>query len=548
MEDKCFNLTEEPWIKVMMPDCRMREVSLPDVLIHAHEYRDLSGEMKAQDVAILRMLIAVVHTIFTRVDISGDIAPVEDEKDALERWKSLWDLKHFPEEPVKDYLQKWKERFWLFHPERPFYQVATLGKATEYASSKLNGEISESGNKKRLFASFSRETYKMSFPESARWLLFINAFDDCAGKQQDKSEGTRSSTVGWLGKLGIITVVGNNLFETIMLNMTMFNASNLIWEEDVPTWELDHARTGERVAVSIPQNMAELFTLQSRRILLTRENSSVIGYREVVGDEFEQENALNEPMTLWKWNKEKGKQAFKPCLHEREKQVWRDFGLIAGMDQENHKRRPGVIEWCDYLRRKRVLTNKNHFTICAICTRYDSKQSSCITDSFTDEISFHADLLNEVGTIWRDEVIKQIDKIDKVAEKIKEYADDLRIANGIDKDKRSELNENDITAMLWYQKIDNRFREWILKLDPVQTNEERTKIIVEWEIQARNLALKLGQELALEQNNSAFIGRDVKNNGKNTFRYSVPKSYNFYRNRIYEIYKNMREGETKDVE
>ena len=45
-----FNLLDEPWIRVRTRDCRIEEVSLKDVFVHAHEYEDLAGETAAQDV------------------------------------------------------------------------------------------------------------------------------------------------------------------------------------------------------------------------------------------------------------------------------------------------------------------------------------------------------------------------------------------------------------------------------------------------------------------------------------------------------------------
>ena len=71
--------------------------------------------------------------------------------DALERWSALWQLGHFPAEPVRDYLEQWKDRFWLFHPTHPFWQVPQAKIGTEYGAAKLNGEMSESSNKLRLF-------------------------------------------------------------------------------------------------------------------------------------------------------------------------------------------------------------------------------------------------------------------------------------------------------------------------------------------------------------------------------------------------------------
>ena len=39
-----FNLLEEAWIRVLKDDCSEELVSLPEAMIHAHEYRDLCGD------------------------------------------------------------------------------------------------------------------------------------------------------------------------------------------------------------------------------------------------------------------------------------------------------------------------------------------------------------------------------------------------------------------------------------------------------------------------------------------------------------------------
>ena len=153
MKEIEFNLLDEPWIRVRDDSCQVHEVSLTDALLHAHQYTSLSGELPTQDIVILRLMLAVLHTIFSRVDADGNAAELEDEEEAVERWTDLWELGQLPEEPIREYLEKWHERFWLFHPERPFGQVAGLACGTQYGASKLNGEISESGNKVRLFSS-----------------------------------------------------------------------------------------------------------------------------------------------------------------------------------------------------------------------------------------------------------------------------------------------------------------------------------------------------------------------------------------------------------
>ena len=73
---KEFNLLEEPWIKVIHADCREEEVSLVDIFLNAHNYLDLSGDTSAQDIAVLRLLLAILHAVFEQKDEEGNEAPM----------------------------------------------------------------------------------------------------------------------------------------------------------------------------------------------------------------------------------------------------------------------------------------------------------------------------------------------------------------------------------------------------------------------------------------------------------------------------------------
>ena len=85
MEQIEYNLLDERWVRVRGQDYTVQEVSLLDALLHAHEYRDLAGELPTQDAAMLRLLLAVLHTVFSRVDCNGEPAPFEETDDALIR-------------------------------------------------------------------------------------------------------------------------------------------------------------------------------------------------------------------------------------------------------------------------------------------------------------------------------------------------------------------------------------------------------------------------------------------------------------------------------
>ena len=247
----------------------------------------------------------MLHSVFYRVDENGVPSPLENADDAYNRWQNLWEMKRFPEKPIRGYLQQYEDRFWLFHPERPFYQAFT---AKEYndkpiSTKKLNGTISESGNKIRFFSSRSGSTKEsLSFSEAARWLIHINAYDDSSNKPSKHAAKKKmpSSGIGWLGKLGLLTAKGANLFETLMLNFVLYKKDGTLWDSVTPVWELEHVPQEERTEIVMPNDQAKLLTVQSRRLYLVHRENRVIEFYCMGGDFFDEKNMFVEQMTRWR--------------------------------------------------------------------------------------------------------------------------------------------------------------------------------------------------------------------------------------------------------
>ncbi|MDO4466872.1 MAG: type I-E CRISPR-associated protein Cse1/CasA [Bacillota bacterium] len=545
MKEIEYNLIEERWIKVTKQDGTTSEESLYEVLVHAHEYRSLGGEMAAQDMAILRCLIALMHTVICRMDCDGKDSFVQTKEDCIERWKEVWKKGCFSEVSLQRYFEQWHDRFWLFHPERPFYQVPQAVNGTENGVNKLNGEVSESNNKIRLFSHISGiAKEQMGYPESARWLLFLNGFDDCAAKQKDKSEGKRGSSVGWLGKLGLIYSIGNNLFETILLNMPMVTGQDEdVWSADIPTWELETVRSKERETIIMPDNLAALYTLQSRRIFLKRTDSYVTGYGLLGGDFFDDKNTFKEPMTMWKKieDKKTKESYFRPYLHERNRHIWRDFSALA-IENESSVR-PGIVKWIDYLSDERVIPRKRLLTFGVVCVRHDSSQSGSITDSFADDVLFHADLLSEAGKNWQKSIEKQLKHIRNSIEKVDNFVKSLRRAGGQNENGDDSAIEE--ARIIVYQEIDPYFRKWLLQLDSDQEAEERDKLALQLEEQIRACFLRIGESLIDQVGEAAFIGRMVEVK-KKKFNYSAPQAYLRFKKGIYEIYPKVKGDEMNE--
>ena len=85
-----FNLLDEPWIRVMTRERKIDELSLPEALIESHKYVDFAGELEPQNVAVLRLCLAVLHTVFSRYDVDGKPEKLTNAAMARKRWKKLW--------------------------------------------------------------------------------------------------------------------------------------------------------------------------------------------------------------------------------------------------------------------------------------------------------------------------------------------------------------------------------------------------------------------------------------------------------------------------
>lgn len=528
MEQIEFNLVEEPWIRVLKKDGTVQEVSLTDALLHAHEFQDLAGELPTQDVAVLRLLLAVLQTVFYRMDEEGREMPLQSSEEALSRWKILWDMGSFPEKPIRMYLNEWKERFWLFHPERPFYQISQAKVGTEYGAAKLNGEISESGNKVRLFASYSQnKKATMTYAQAARWLLYINGFDDTSAKP--KGKGLPSVGAGWLGKLGILFAQGANLAETLLLNLTLLKNGGTLWEPPLPCWELEQPRCEERTQIAWPNNAAELLTLQSRRLLLKRENHFVVGYSLLGGDFFDKENAFCEPMTIWRAVQEKKNSpaVHQPRRHDPSKQFWREFPAAFPEDDVTHV--PGIVEWITTLQGEKWLERQRMIHFKRVGVAYGDKDFF-VSDTFCDTLTFQMQLLNEMGRPCRKKVISEIQNCEKLAEQIGKLAKGLALAAG----NEGVGSVRDAKEQFYFE-IDQPFRQWLYQLDPEKNVDAAVQV---WREQAKKIACRLGRTMVEEAGTPALVGRSITVKGtEQKLYYSAPKAYHWFLYEINRIYQ-----------
>lgn len=539
MKDIEFNLLDEKWILVRKSDCTVDELSLTDALLKSHEYVELAGELPTQNVSILRLMLAVLHTVFSRYSPQGEPSPLYDSDDAADRWKELWNAGRLPEKPIRDYLASVHDRFWLFHPERPFYQTEAAKIGTEYTASKLNGAVSESGNKIRLFCGCTGvQKSELSYSEAARWLLYVNNYDDTSSKPKGKN--LPSPGAGWLGKLGLITIRGNNLFETLVYNLILLNHKrnfSEVWGPECPAWEPDVPNTAERAEIPMPDNLSELYTLQSRRLWLNRDdNEKVIGYNLLGGDFFEKVDAFIEPMTVWSKVKgnERAGEKFQPRRHDSSVQMWREFSYAFETAEGSHI--PGVVLWTKYI--KQMLPESRKLISFSIASVQYGDKDFFVNDVFSDSLTFHTDLITEIGEHWRAKITEEIEKCKKSAAALRDLAKDIELAAGSSEDTVLKRAVVERAREQYYYEIDLPFRNWLERIDPNWeiVSEQEEQALREWHETAKRIALRIGQELVESAGTAAIVGRAVKDKNDKERYYSAPDAYRYFKVKLNKFY------------
>ncbi|MCM1508676.1 MAG: type I-E CRISPR-associated protein Cse1/CasA [Ruminococcus flavefaciens] len=543
-----FNLIDESWICVKTPELTIKEVSLKDIFLNAHMYTELAGETKSQDFAVLRLLLALMHTIFSRYDSDGNDVDISDDVDFPRyNWEKIWNDGYIPNKPIERYFEKWHDRFWLFDEKYPFYQsVSVKGKGNPYSTAKMIGSLFESGNKPRMFSDRHNDGRLLSYSEAARWLLHINCFDDIAAKKP-----TPKKT--WTSQLSLIAVNGKNLFETLMLNYNAeYDIEKRIYES-TPSWESDNNSNEFNTLIAIPNNQAELLSLQSRKLYLCRENGLVSGYYISGGDYFEENDIIDEQMTLWKGYKEnKDSQCkYKPKLYDTSKKAWQEFGSIAvldgdmyGEDKEYH-RTPGIIKWINKLIGYNILDNDYMINVTTSAVIYDYKQATSlpVIDVVSDSLTFHSQLILKVGFAWRTRINDEIEKCSQASMKVYFLYKNLQKACGrTDKDSKTEQSGELNAKVQFYDMIDRPFRLWLAELKTDYNMDEYCKKL---ESELRRITLQFGNELAVQTGDMAIFGRyKIEKENKKEITSSA-EALNIFSSQIRKIFKQAGDGKNE---
>ena len=520
-----YNLLREPWISVIIKGTgEQKDVSLLDIFRNTQDYLALAGDMKTQDFAVLRLLLSILHTVFSRYDENGNSQPgivldekmkqsvpvdeddIEEYMDAEEdTWNRIWNARRFPN-IVCEYLEKWEDRFFLFDEKYPFYQCTKeeienrlpVGKKlTQVAGRNIKRTISESGNKIALFSPQAENNKDlMTEAELTRWLIMMQNYMGLSDKTSLFGKD-RQPSKGWLFDLGGLYLEGNDLFETLMMNyIPVHSETRYNGEVQTPCWELGGEKNLERLIASQDINdLAGLYTNWARALNMdpcTDVNKPIqVGIAKLPA--LRHSDQFLEPMTVWRFNQTGDmKDHFTPRKHLQEQAIWRSFGLITLENSvEKHQRRPEILK--QYERVQKVAGNRN-IILRAVSMKDDGNATSWVpTDEIIDVLRLNDIVISDTGKSgWVVRINGEVENTKTIVERI--YGGlltDIANIRGLDPQKEGKTYIQNGKKEL-YQRIDEPFREWIESIQPENSMDVK---MLQWQKECRDIILAEAQDV-----------------------------------------------------
>lgn len=482
---KQFCLITEPWIKAVDQNGKVKEYGLSDALTNAENIRCLAGELPNQDFAVLRLLLAVMQTVVYRYDnMSGRKLSIASPQDALSRWEQIWRSGHLPKEAIENYFSEWEDRFYLMHPKFPFYQIPEQipGKpGTSISPGRMIGAVGESDNKARFFSTYSTSGKNgISNTELTRWIIHFQAYDTKATKNSkgplEEGQEKPHPRIAWCGNLGAVFAEGDNLFETLMLNLVLLHTdteTDTCFAPPKPSWERDFPETSEDHILKDVDNQAELLSIQGRRLFLNR-GKDAFSATAVVGENLDPKNAFIEQMTLWRPIYLKSKEGpvmdgFTPSITDYTREsvpdrtnfghgIWNRFSRM--MSEESDARMPGIVLWIKKLTDIGILPVEKEITIRGVDTVYHKTQGSAVMDVKGNAVDMRLQLLSHRGDEWREMLDKVVSLTNDVAELYATFYKEANEATGHSY-RGDTFGTRAEGAEQFYEAIDAPFRKWL---------------------------------------------------------------------------------------
>ncbi|MBD0746012.1 type I-E CRISPR-associated protein Cse1/CasA [Streptomyces sp. CBMA152] len=511
-----YDLVRMPWLPVQTLDGTVEDVSLLDLFARAGSLRRLVGDVPTQEPALLRLLLAILY------DALDGPAEIED-------WEGLWES-DAPFAPVPAYLEEHRERFDLFHPERPFYQVARLRTAKDEVAP-LSRIVADVPNGEQLFAMRRPGVDRLSYGEAARWLVHTHAYDTSGiksalvgDKERAKAGKVYPLGVGSLGNLGVLFAEGPTLRETLLLNLIALEEvrpgadAGGAERRDQPVWRqpdpLSASPREEKSGGPHPLGLRDLYTWQSRRVRLHAEGGAVtgvvLGYGDPLVSTFP---GPPEPMSGWQRSdaqeKKQGRQpVYTAQRHNPDRQAWRGLAALLparGQPGEDGKGgeppkllRSGITKWFSKVITESHIDVGSLIRLRLVGARYGTQQS-VVDEIVDDSVVLPVVALHEENPVYGGAAESAVTEADLAVAALGQLAGNLARAIGAEPDSHVTTARD-----LGFGTLDGPYRAWLRALashpDPVAAAQE-------WRATVRRHVRRLGRQLVVSASPTAHEGR-----------------------------------------
>ncbi len=515
-----FDLVSRPWLPVQYTDGSTGELSLRDVFARAADVRRLVGDLPTQELALVRLLLAILYDACDEAEGRSAGAPA-----TLEDWEALWES---PDsfDVVADYLGRYRDRFDLLHPERPFFQVAGLHTQKHEVAS-LNRIVADVPNGETFFSMRRPGVDRLGLAEAARWIVHTHAYDSSGIKSgmvgDDRVKGGKvyPQGVGWLGGLGGVFAEGPDLRATLLLNLIPTDEDIIAAEpkEDVPVWRRDPppgpgALEGDPSVIR-PAGPRDRYTWQSRRLLLQTEGQEATGVVLGYGDPLPAANQQKrEPMTGWRRSPAQEKKlglplVYLPRQHDPARAAWRGLAALLEAQKQDGDATgrgtdrtlpPGIVRWLTLLTTEGVLPKRSLIRTRLIGAVYGTQQS--VVDEVTDDsIALPVVLLDQDHDLHRVVAIDAVSDAEQAVSALGRLAGNLARAVGSD-----AVPATSTARDLGFGALDGPYRGWLAGLAEYD-HLERAR--ADWQTVVRRVVLGLGHGLLGEAGEAAAEGRVI---------------------------------------
>lgn len=530
-EDVHFNLVDEPWIRVRDMRGISRELSLWDLFACAGELKCLANDLPTQNIAILRLLLAILQR---------SLSPsLDEDDDPAEVWARLWEADTLPVEEIHSYLEKWRHRFDLLDKNEPFMQIAGLVRSNDAIKDedgepylkRVIADVPSRRNRRLFSVRMGEGINRLSYAEAARWLIHVHSFD--TGGPKNAAKGDSSDVIkkegrsypggtGWLGRIGCLYFEGSTIKETLILNFVPLyrnEIDSLFPENDLPIWERRQrcVSDGHEPRV-LPDGRADLYTWQSRWVNFSHEDGMITNVVLSAGDLLSVEAVelyTVENMTSWKEGTSKSKSSAPkliPVHFDSDKALWRGLNAIFAQNCSNKNpacHLSGTAVWLRHLSSNnggRAISKEYLLNVHAVDFKYNDSQSSSYHSMVDDKLEMSSYLLSPEGAPLVNFACGCVEKTEEAVKTLGSLAVNLYLASG--GDSESSLGVCEAAKSRAFFEIDRLFRVWFSALGS-QTNAEAAR--AGWYAQLRDVLMRLAQELIGEAGPAAVRGSQLKN-------------------------------------